>query len=75
MLEGDVEIGEDEPLGHERDDLVDMRIGVDVVEPDPRPQLPQLAGEVGHVGADFAAPPAPVGGVAHVDAIGQTCPG
>ena len=36
MLERDVEIGEDLALRHQRDDLVDMRIGIDIVEPAPR---------------------------------------
>ena len=70
MLEGDVEIGEDQPLGHQRDDLVDVRIGIDVVEPHPGAELAELAGEVGHVGADLAALPRP-GGVPQVDAIGR----
>ena len=36
VLERDVEIGEQQPLGHQRDDLVDVRVGVDIVEPHPR---------------------------------------
>ena len=36
VLEGDVEIGQDLALGHQRDDLVDMRVGVDVVHAAPR---------------------------------------
>ena len=55
MLEGDVEIGEDQPLGHERDHPVDVRIGIDVMEPHPGAQFAELAGEIGHVGADLAA--------------------
>ena len=46
VLEGDVEIGQHLALGHQRDDLVDMRIGVDVVQPDPGAELAELAGEV-----------------------------
>src|SRR3546814_18519028 len=32
VLEGDVEIGREQPLRHQRDDRVDVRIGVDIVE-------------------------------------------
>ena len=70
MLERDVEIGEDQPLGHQRDDLVDVRIGIDIVKPHPGAELAELAGEVGHVRAHLAALPRP-GGVAEVDAIGR----
>ena len=69
MLEGDVEVGEDQPVGHQRDDVVDVRIGIDVMKPDPGAELAQLAGEVGHVGADFFAFPRPCF-VAEVDAVG-----
>ncbi len=37
VLEGDVEVGQHQPLGHQRDDLVDVRVGVDIVEADPGP--------------------------------------
>ena len=46
MLERDVEIGQDLALGHQRDDLVDMRIGIDVVQPHPGAELAELAREV-----------------------------
>ena len=41
VLERDVEIGEDLALGHQRDDLVDMRVGIDVVQPHPGAELAQ----------------------------------
>ena len=69
MLERDVEVGEDEPFGHQRDDVVHVRVGVDVVQPHPGAELAELAREVGHVGADFLALPRPRL-VADVDAIG-----
>ena len=70
VLEGDVEIGEDQPLGHQRDDLVDVRIGIDVVEPHPGAELAELAGEIGHVRRDLAALPQPRL-LADVDAVGR----
>ena len=59
MLERDVEIGEDQPFGHQRDDLIDMRIGIDIVEPHPGGDSAELAGEIGHVRHDLAALPHP----------------
>ena len=41
MLERDVEIGRHQPLGHQRDDLADVRIGVDIVQTDPNAELRQ----------------------------------
>jgi hypothetical protein len=69
VLEGDVEVGEDAALRHEGDDLVDVGVGVDVVEADPGAEGAQLAAEVEEAGADLAAVPV-AGGVAEVDAVG-----
>ncbi len=44
MLEGDVEIGKDQAIRHQRDDVVDMRIGIDVVEARPGAQLSPTRG-------------------------------
>ena len=41
VLEGDVEVGKDLALGHQRDDAVDVRIGIDVVQPHPGAELAQ----------------------------------
>ena len=54
MLEGNVEIGQDLALGHQRNDLVDMRVGVDVVQPDPDAERAELAGEVDELRAHLA---------------------
>ena len=35
VLERDVEIGKNFALGHQRNDIVDMRVGVDVMQPHP----------------------------------------
>src|SRR3546814_10794201 len=50
-------IGEHQPLGHQRDDLIDMRIGVDVVQPYPRCDLAEFARQIGHMGAHVFAVP------------------
>ena len=57
VLEGDVEIGQDQPLGHQRDQLAHMRVGVDVVQPHPGAEPAQFAGEVGDMGAHLAPLP------------------
>ena len=61
MLERYIEIGREKPISHQRDDIVDMGVGVDIVQPYPWPdairpsQSPEFAGEVGHMRAHFAA--------------------
>ncbi len=51
VLEGDVEIGQHEAFGHQRDQVADMGVGVDVVEPHPGAERAEVAGEVGDMGA------------------------
>src|SRR6516165_9178568 len=46
MLKRDVEIGQHLALCHQRDDLVHMRVGVDVVQPHPGAELAKCAGEI-----------------------------
>ena len=70
VLERDVEIGQHLALGHQRDDLVDMRVGVDIVQPHPGAELAELLGEVEEFGADLAVAPRALG-VFDVDAIGR----
>ncbi len=76
VLEGDIEIGRDQPFGHQRDDRVDVRIGIDVVQPDPGrcafggAQPAEFARKVGHVRADTVAMPLAIL-VADIDAISR----
>jgi hypothetical protein len=56
VLEGDVEIREDLALRHQRDDVVDMRVGVDVVEAGPHVHLAQLFGQRLELCRHIAAP-------------------
>ncbi len=69
VLEGDVQIGKDAALGHQRDDLRDMRVGVDVVEAHPQAELAQFLGQVEELGAHLALLP-DAGLVPDVDAVG-----
>ena len=57
MLERDVEIGKDLALRHQRDHLVDVRIGVDVVQAHPDAELAELAREIEEARLDLMATP------------------
>ena len=69
VLERDVEIGEDLALRHQRDDLVDMRVGIDVVQADPGAELAERRGEVEEAGPHLALAPE-ARRVFEVDAVG-----
>ena len=56
VLERNVEIGQHprarrRRVSHQRHQVADMRIGIDIVQPHPRPERAEVAGEVGDVGA------------------------
>ena len=61
VLEGDVEIGQHLALRHQRDDLVDMRVGIDVVQAHPGAELAELAREVEEARAHLAVLPGELG--------------
>ena len=46
MLEGNVEVRENQPLGHERHHGIDRRIRVDVVETRPETELPEFVAKL-----------------------------
>ena len=46
VLEGNVQVRQHAPFCHERDDLIDVRIGVDVVQAHPHAELTQAAREI-----------------------------
>ena len=46
VLERDVEIGKDLALGHQRNDIVDVRVGVDVMQPHPDAEFAERAREI-----------------------------
>ena len=57
VLEGDVEIRGDQPLGHERDDIVDMGVGVDIVHARPDTEAAEPLGKVKEARLIFRAAP------------------
>ena len=68
VLERHVEIRQQLARGHQRDQLVDVRIRIHVVQAHPRAELAECRGEIRHARGDLAA--APLGlRVAHVDAV------
>ncbi len=70
MLERHVEVGQHIALGHQGNDLVHMRIGVDVMQPHPHVEFAQRARQLGH--ARLQRAPAPeTGAVFDVDAVGR----
>ena len=73
MLEGHVQVGQHAPRGHQRNDLVDMRVWVDVVQPHPGAeafgQAAELLAQVEQPGLDRLAVPE-AGAVLDIDAVG-----
>ena len=69
MLEGNVEIGQDLAFRHQRDNVIDMRVGVDIVHPHPGAEFAQLLGHVIELGAHLAATVF-TGRILDIDAIG-----
>ena len=69
MLEGNIEIGQHEAFGHERDDVVNMGVRVDVMEADPCAELAEFAGEIDEFGADLAIFPLACG-IFDVETVG-----
>jgi hypothetical protein len=55
VLQRHVQIGQDQLIGHQRDQPVHLRIGIDVVQPHPGRQLAEAAGQGLDVGAQRAA--------------------
>jgi hypothetical protein len=69
VLERNVEVGQDAPFRHQRDDLVHVRVRVDVMQPYPGAQLAQPAAQVEEARLVFAVAPA-AGRVLQVRAVG-----
>ena len=59
MLEGDVEIGQQpvRRVGHQRDQVAHIWVGIDVVQPHPCAELSQFAGEIKDMAAHLAVFP------------------
>ena len=69
VLEGNVEVGQDATLGHQRHDLVDVRIRIHVVHADPDPETAQASCKLDEARFDFAATPTRLG-ITQVRAVG-----
>ena len=69
MLKRNVEIRQNPAFGHQRNDVVDARIRIDVVQPHPHSKLAERVAEVIELGLERAAAPetCPIAGV---DAVG-----
>ena len=57
VLEGDVEVGQDLAFRHQRDDAVDVRIGIDVVQAHPGAELAQRLAQIEEARRQRAARP------------------
>jgi hypothetical protein len=57
VLERNIEIGRDQALGHQRNHLIDMGIGVDIMQPHPRTQFAEFARQISHMRANRCALP------------------
>ena len=69
MLEGDVDIGQHIAAVHQRDGLVDMRIGVDILQAHPGAERAKLAHDVEEARGDLPAAPCALG-VLQIAAVG-----
>ena len=59
VLEGDIKVGQ-QPIfrvGHQRNQLAHMRVGIDVMQTHPRVQTPQFARQIKDVAAHLAVFP------------------
>src|SRR5262249_31458909 len=54
MLKRNIEIGQDLALCHQRDDLVHVRVWVDIMQPHPGAELAKRAGEIEKLRSHFA---------------------
>jgi hypothetical protein len=52
VLEGDIQVRQHLALGHQRNDGIDVRVGVDVVQPDPDAELAERARQIDEPGLD-----------------------
>ena len=69
VLQRDVEVGEDLAVAHQGDDVIHVRVRVDVVQAHPHAELGQLLAQGHHAGLDRHAV-VEAGAVLHVHAVG-----
>jgi hypothetical protein len=68
-------IGQDLALGHQRQHMIDVRIGVDVVQAHPGAERAQRSSEVEEAGRRAARPFQGLARILDVEAVGRRCPG
>ena len=51
VLKRYIQIRQDQPLGHERDQIAHMRVGIDIMQPHPSAQRSQIARQISNMGA------------------------
>ena len=69
MLERHIDVGQHIAAVHERNRFVDMRVRVDILQPDPGAERTQFARDVEEARGDMAVPPWALG-VFDVESIG-----
>ncbi len=69
MLQRDVEVRQYLAIAHQRDDVIHVRVGIDVVQAHPHAELGQLLAQGHHAGLDRHAV-VEAGAVLDVDAVG-----
>ena len=69
MLKRNVQIGQDEALRHQRYHLIDVRIGIDVVKPDPGIKLTQRSSQLKESGLNRSPIPE-ISPVTPINAVG-----
>src|ERR1019366_4132552 len=69
VLKGNIEIGQDLALDHEANDFIDMRVGVDILQPHPGAEFAELLCQIEKLRADLAVLPR-ARGIFQIDAIG-----
>ena len=70
VLKGNIEVRQNLAFGHQPDDFVDMRVGVDILQPHPGAEIAEFFREVEEFGADLAILPRAVG-IFDIDAVGR----
>src|SRR5271170_5404840 len=75
VLKGRVHIGEHRALRHQADDFVNVRIGIDILQPDPGAQRAEFASKIEEFGPDLARPVGASPGARAIAKIDAVCAG
>src|SRR5882757_5018212 len=69
VLKGNIEIGQHLALRHQADDFIDMRVGVDILQPHPGAELTEFLRQIKELRADLAILPR-ARGIFQIDPVG-----